>query len=165
MGTRNTTIVILDKEIKVAQYGQWYGQPNGQGLTVLEFFKKNDLEDFKKRVGKLKTLEGESLERANRHLKSERIKGYKLKDVFPEYSRNEGANILNLIMNNKIWENRMRLEPDFRTDSDCIWGYIINLDTNRLLIENHTVPVFEFDLKDLPNEDDFLKQFKKEDNF
>jgi hypothetical protein len=31
MGTRNLTIVIADKKIKVAQYGQWDGYIEGNG--------------------------------------------------------------------------------------------------------------------------------------
>lgn len=37
MGTRNLTMVQFNNEIKVAQYGQWDGEPDGQGATVLEF--------------------------------------------------------------------------------------------------------------------------------
>lgn len=46
MGTRNLTMVI-DKEgdLKVAQYGQWDGYPEGQGATILNFCKdKNNLD-------------------------------------------------------------------------------------------------------------------------
>lgn len=37
MGTRNLTAVYLDGQYKVAQYGQWDGYPEGQGITVLTF--------------------------------------------------------------------------------------------------------------------------------
>ena len=43
MGTRNLTIV-RNKEgiIRVAQYGQWDGYPEGQGITALNFIKNKD---------------------------------------------------------------------------------------------------------------------------
>lgn len=48
MGTRNLTAVYLDGQYKVAQYGQWDGYPEGQGITVLTFLRdKMDLELFK----------------------------------------------------------------------------------------------------------------------
>jgi hypothetical protein len=37
MGTRHLIKVIYNKETKVAQYGQWDGYPDGQGLTILNF--------------------------------------------------------------------------------------------------------------------------------
>ena len=33
MGTRNLTAVYLDGQYKVAQYGQWDGYPEGQGIA------------------------------------------------------------------------------------------------------------------------------------
>ena len=39
MGTRNLTIVYVDGEYKVAQYGQWDGYPEGQGATCLDFLR------------------------------------------------------------------------------------------------------------------------------
>ena len=37
MGTRNLTVVFMDGEYKVAQYGQWDGYPEGQGITCFNF--------------------------------------------------------------------------------------------------------------------------------
>ena len=39
MGTRNLTAVYIDGEYKVAQYGQWDGYPEGQGMTALTFLR------------------------------------------------------------------------------------------------------------------------------
>ena len=40
MGTRNLTCVIKDGKYRVAQYGQWDGYPEGQGMNILNFLKK-----------------------------------------------------------------------------------------------------------------------------
>lgn len=37
MGTRHLIEVVVDGQIKVAQYGQWDGYPSGQGVDVLKF--------------------------------------------------------------------------------------------------------------------------------
>ena len=51
MGTRNLTAVYIDGEYKVAQYGQWDGYPEGQGLTALHFLRDEmDAEKFKTAV-------------------------------------------------------------------------------------------------------------------
>lgn len=47
MGTRNLVCVVLDKQFKVAQYGQWDGYLDGQGKTVIDFIaNKMDLKKF-----------------------------------------------------------------------------------------------------------------------
>lgn len=40
MGTRHLIAAVIDGEYKIAQYGQWDGDPEGQGLTVLDFLLK-----------------------------------------------------------------------------------------------------------------------------
>ena len=66
MGTRNLTIVIIDGETKIAQYGQWDGYPAGQGKTILSFLKRIDAagewQKFKDRIRTLKWLTPEQCE-------------------------------------------------------------------------------------------------------
>jgi hypothetical protein len=50
MGTRHLTIVKHEEEIKVAQYGQWDGYPDGAGINILGFLSKVDLDHFKERL-------------------------------------------------------------------------------------------------------------------
>ena len=50
MGTRHLTIVKHEEEIKVAQYGQWDGYPDGAGMIILNFLKTADLDQFKERL-------------------------------------------------------------------------------------------------------------------
>ena len=40
MGTRHLTAVHVDGEYKIAQYGQWDGYPEGQGMTALTFARR-----------------------------------------------------------------------------------------------------------------------------
>ena len=37
MGTRNTTRIYFNNELRVAQYGQWDGYPSGQGKDFMNF--------------------------------------------------------------------------------------------------------------------------------
>ena len=54
MGTRNLSCAYMDGEFKVAQYGQWDGYPEGQGLTILEFLRSTDLNEFKNVLNEVK---------------------------------------------------------------------------------------------------------------
>jgi hypothetical protein len=45
MGTRHLIAAKIDGVYKLAQYGQWDGYPDGQGVAVLDFlaaFKEDD---------------------------------------------------------------------------------------------------------------------------
>lgn len=55
MGTRNLTMVIQDHETKIAQYGQWDGYPEGQGLTILSFLEeKENMQKLKELLSKIR---------------------------------------------------------------------------------------------------------------
>jgi hypothetical protein len=46
MGTRHLTMVVSNNETKVAQYGQWDGYPEGQGVTILTFLRSKDSSEY-----------------------------------------------------------------------------------------------------------------------
>ena len=54
MGTRNLTMVYLNGEYKVAQYGQWDGYPEATGCLILKFLTGVKLDYFKKAIEKVK---------------------------------------------------------------------------------------------------------------
>lgn len=137
MGTRNLTMVIHKKQIKVAQYGQWDGYPSGQGHTALEFLRGFDVSKFKDQLEKMSFFTDEEA-------RIEEEKG----DAFermPYLSRDLGADILNAIhygffMKND-WQNgptkieckvtKLIDESDFAGESlFCEWAYVIDLDQN-----------------------------------
>ena len=54
MGTRHLICVVKDNEYKIAQYGQWDGYPEGQGLVVLRFLTKEmDRKLFESKIDEL----------------------------------------------------------------------------------------------------------------
>lgn len=57
MGTRHIIVAVIDGQTKLAQYGQWDGYPEGQGLKVLEFIRKlnSNLEDLPKFLENLRS--------------------------------------------------------------------------------------------------------------
>lgn len=63
MGTRHLTCVIKDGDYKVAQYGQWDGYPEGQGLNILNFLKEMDRNVFEKKLDMISWATEEELEK------------------------------------------------------------------------------------------------------
>lgn len=124
MGTRNLTMVVKDKEYKIAQYGQWDGYPEGQGLTALEFLETADLNKFRKVLDNVSFLDIDNMS-------EEEIKYIEdnFETKYNHLSRNHGAKILNIIYEEKA--TQLQNHISFAGDSlFCEWAYLIDLDKN-----------------------------------
>lgn len=167
MGTRNLTMVIKNRQTKVAQYGQWDGYPSGQGITALKFCRDNYLEDFKGKLDKVRFNNDEDDKKENEFLKSIGVTGDWLnidqsrlwKEKYPLYSRDLGAEILQLIFDSKEDEIVVRDSESFAADSlFCEWAYVIDFDKN-------VFEVYEgFNTAPLPEGNRF-KDIKKEGEY
>lgn len=138
MGTRNLTMVISGGKTKVAQYGQWDGYPEGQGLTALNFLRNNDLKRFQAQLEKVrfqtkadeKKLDAfmESIGSKDGWLTMEQAEKYKKE--FPLLTRDNGAGILELI-NGLKKKTFIHDSSNFAADSlFCEWAYVIDFDKN-----------------------------------
>lgn len=178
MGTRNLTMVINQEgETKIAQYGQWDGYPSVQGIDALEFLSiPENIEKLKNNFKKVRFLddEGKDKEFIEEYIKNvgqwsnepdnrtpEQIKW------FSSYmSRDLGAEILYNVANSKDEEILLRDQSEFGKDTVfCEWVYVVNFNTNKFIVLNDLVsePIKEFDLSNLPTEEEFLKSFKGEE--
>lgn len=141
MGTRGLTMVVSNKETKVAQYGQWDHYPSGQGRTALEILTKimteGKLEEFREKVNNLKWLTDEQIVEINN-----------LDIPFKEHqylSRDWGAQILEAVMYNTLTKEKGFMQPEtkvipikilglinnekFAKNSlFCEWAYVVDLD-------------------------------------
>lgn len=170
MGTRNLTMVIEDQQTKVAQYGQWDGYPQGQGLTILSFLQdKSNVEKLKEILPKVRFENKKDVEHKAAFFKSmgakdgwvnlEQAELYQQK--YPLDSRNLGAEVLN-----KILECAQEPEivlvnsEDFASDSlFCEWAYIVDLDKN-------TLEVYKgFNQLEITSEDRFYHLYDKKNRF
>lgn len=135
MGTRNLTMVYLDGEYKVAQYGQWDGYPDGQGITVLGFLRETmDKEKFieKLRASVLvnqKWLEEKWIEYgANEDDMIKMDDADRFNKAYPHFIRNTGAGILEIIQES---EPGIALQVDINFAADslyCEWLWLIDFD-------------------------------------
>lgn len=129
MGTRNLTMLISDGETKVAQYGQWDGYPGGQGLTALKFLKQCDLSKLKEKVSQISFYTKEELEDLQKKLDDNSLSYEAFEKLYPEFSRNWAASILEELYNDRLKNKKLKDETDFAADSlFCEWCYVIDLD-------------------------------------
>lgn len=159
MGTRNLTIVVLNKKVRVAQYAQWDGYPTGQGIVIAKFLDDFDLPTFKKNVASVTQVSSERLKMtwsacgAN---PNEDTVSCKIADIhderYPQFSRNTGAGILKWIELQKKFPIELDLQLEFAGDSlFCEWAYVLDLD-------NQTVEVYKgFNKKPLKKSERFYQ--------
>lgn len=176
MGTRHLIMVVKDRITKVAQYGQFDGYPEGQGIYILNFLKNIDINRFNIAVEKLRWLSKDEL--ANIQSKHNYIEEY------PYLKFTYSAKILELIYykNGKL---ALENEEMFAASVFCEWGYVIDLDANTFEVykgfnqkklndgdrffsfmkysENGYYPIklaVSFNLYDLPEENEFYNSIK-----
>ncbi|MDO8643363.1 MAG: hypothetical protein Q7S00_00140 [bacterium] len=132
MGTRNLTLVVLNKEIKVAQYGQWDGYLSGQGKTIAQFLAHVDLPRFKQAVSECRFVTDKEIKQTEKKVGI--LGGFmtleqseKFHEIFPSLNRDHGAGILEMIDRQGVRDLQDR--QSFATDSlFCEWGYLLDLD-------------------------------------
>ena len=139
MGTRSLICVVKDGEYRVAQYCQWDGYPEGQGIRVLTFLKSANLEKFKEKLDKVSWITHDELEKQWVEAGAEpgaRLVPFevteKFGNLYPENSRDIGAKILQIIYEA---EKPLKLvnSLDFAANSlFCEWTYVVDLDNNKL---------------------------------
>lgn len=177
MGTRNITMVFHEGSYKVAQYGQWDGDPGGQGLTALLFLlQEGAREKLIAGLSRLAVPTEADIEKIN--------ETPNWAQTYPSLSRDTGAEILALIAES---QGPLFISLDLKFPGDslfCEWGYVIDLDKSTFEIYegfNQDHPLGEgdrfvnltkrdsyypirliksYDLVTLPTKDEFLKEFE-----
>lgn len=195
MGTRNLTAVHINGEYKVAQYGQWDGYPEGQGMTALHFLRdKMDRERFKAALRKCSYISADELTALWKRYGADN-QGFvsmegsdAMKRDHPEFSRDTGADILEIIQNHP---DGMKLQDQLPFAADglfCEWAWVVDFDAGTfegfegfnqtpLTEEDRFYFLREYEdgdyhgvrlaakwnLDALPTDEDFLAAFKEED--
>lgn len=180
MGTRNLTCVYINGEYKVAQYGQWDGQPDGVGMDILKVLLNVDLNNLKQAISECHFATAEEMQQIN-------DLGEMWKHFYPQMSRDVGGTILTMIMfdDRRILHNHL----DFAKESlFCEWAYVVDFDSGKFEVyegfnkqpltendrfyfdghkeDNGYYPVkkiAEFDLDNLPTNGEFLSTFAEDD--
>lgn len=195
MGTRNLVAVYEGGAYRVAQYGQWDGYPEGQGITVLQFLRDKMNEAlFRERVHNAKYISPAALSAlwqrygADEHGYVRCEDADRMKKDYPQFSRDIGAEILELVQNS---DNGILLNDrlGFAADSlFCEWAWVVDLDGRTFEgfagFNNMRLPdderfaflnpdreleyypvrrVAKFSLDELPDDESFLAAFQSEE--
>lgn len=137
MGTRHMIGVVLDGEMKVAQYGQWDGYPSGQGVDILNFLRTADLENFKDQVRKVRfATEEDQAEMDARWaelgarggwVNMEQSEKFYSNPKYAPLSRDVSASVLQMIADGEV--EFLVDSSNFPLDSlFCEWAYVVDLD-------------------------------------
>lgn len=134
MGTRNLTAVYMDGEYKVAQYGQWDGYPEGQGMVALDFLRSMDEDKFKRALRNCSYIDAVELANlwqrygADEHGIISICDASRMEKDNPQLSRNTGAQILQMVQDHP---EGMKLQDSINFAADglfCEWAWVIDLD-------------------------------------
>lgn len=170
MGTRNVTIVVQNQELKIAQYGQWDGYPEGQGITLLSFLSEDsNVEKLKQILPKVRFQNEDDLEKQEEFMKSIGVKNgwmdkdqaEKFKENYPLEHRDVGGEILaTLVKGQKSEEIVLVNAYEFAGDSlFCEWAYVVDMDKN-------TFEVYRgFNTSGITKEDRFYRLHKQESTY
>ena len=185
MGTRHLTAVFLDGEYKIAQYGQWDGYPRGAGKNCLNFaqsiIEETARKAFADKVRSCSWIKQKYID--------DKTNQEDWQKNYPELSRDTGSDILQLIQKSKSGLKLVN-SIDFVADGlMCEWVWVIDLDkstfegfrgfNNKPLTPHDRFHFLQYDenesfyparlikewqLSNLPTNEEFLKFFEKEDD-
>jgi hypothetical protein len=171
MGTRHLIRVFDEnEELKISQYGQWDGYPEGQGYGILEFLQKEgNLENLKSNLPKCRFFDVENNEEDKKFIdeyeknapawSNEPDKRTEEQKIWwsTYMHRDLGCDILTNIADSKDEEILLQKEE---MEEDDIWieyWYDINLKENTLRVND----LISFDINNLPKKENFKNSIYK----
>ncbi|OQO06323.1 hypothetical protein B0A48_08912 [Cryoendolithus antarcticus] len=138
MGTRHLIYIYHNGRFVLAQYGQWVGYPDGQGVIILAFVKApGNVALLALKTPNIKTL---TIAEVDDYIKARTLENPNAETPMfsqpcpPSLSRNTGARMLDLIAaSTSEAKVPVYTELDFVKDGlFCEWAYVIDLDRETL---------------------------------
>ena len=163
MGTRNLTVVIDSQgTTKIALYGQWDGYPSYSGVKALEFLRdKTNRDSLLAKLDNVQFITDEECDTLYKQFETTDWENKDFLNAYPGLHRDTGVGIFEIVANStdtiKTIDN-----TEFRNDTlFCEGIYEVDFSTNTFTsIYNDTVA--EFDLDNLPSDEDYLVQWQVE---
>lgn len=152
MGTRHHQKVINKRgELKVSQYGQWDGYPDGQGVEILDYLKQGNLDKYQEELDKLHLITDEESKIVDADPKWQ--------ENYPYMSRDCGSKIHQMIEDGEV--KFVQFIDDEEAKRWCQGFYTIDFQQNKFIAEFNGV-IREYSLSDLPTDEQFLRQMSDE---
>ena len=147
MGTRHFQKVISKEgEVILAQYGQWDGYPSGQGVDILDFLRRADIDEYESKLKSIRTISDKEVDALDDDWG----------EKYPYLSRDCGAKIHQMVMDGVVEFKYMTDEQE--ANKWCEGFYTINLKDNVFITEFHGVAI-EVSLDDIPRKEKYLSMF------
>lgn len=145
MGTRGLTVIIKDGKVKLSQYQQYDSYFSETGVEFIDFCNRvlnnpRKIDNFASKVNKLQHVTKKYMEQCDKVLELLNTKRYKLglNQMFPQFSRDTGVDILDIIYDLRDYEyNDEQKYPVFvnTCEKDFIeYANIINFDTQEIYL-------------------------------
>lgn len=138
MGTRNLTLIIHEKKVRMAQYGQFDGYPQGVGRDIAAVLEKYPLKKVKAAVDRCVFVDEKKVDRYYKKLGHKGGSWVsmdvadKFEKAYPLLHRNySGGKALAVMLEEKDPKKPFELQDnqEFAADSlFCEWCYVIDLD-------------------------------------
>ena len=152
MGTRHHQKVINKRgELKVSQYGQWDGYPDGQGVEILDYLKQGNLDKYQEELDKLHLITDEESKIVDADPKWQ--------ENYPYMGRDCGSKIHQMIEDGEV--KFVQFIDDEEAKRWCQGFYTIDFQQNKFIAEFNGV-IREYSLSDLPTDEQFLRQMSDE---
>lgn len=154
MGTRHRQAVINKAgELKIQQYGQWDGYPEGQGKGILSYLRNGNLDKYQDELSKLPLITEEQSKQVDEDAN--------WKEKYPYLSRDCGSRIHQMIEDGGVKFVAHIDEEEAR--EWCEGFYTIDFQKGLFVTEYYDYKI-ELKLDELPTEDGYVKMFIDEDD-
>lgn len=154
MGTRHKqTVIAKNGEVKIQQYGQWDGYPDGQGKEILAYLRTGNLEEYQKNLAIIPLITEEQSKELdeNKNWPKE----------YPYLSRDCGSKIHKMIEDGDVKFVQHIEEEEAR--KWCEGFYTIDFSKNEFISEFYRTKK-TFPIDNLPTEEEYLEaMIEKED--
>lgn len=150
MGTRGLTVIVKDNQIKLSNYGQWDSYFDYTGIKFLEFCKENlneerKIKNFSEKVDLLQDVTNDTefknkLDKLLEMFRDEKTYFLGINELLPQFSRDTGVKILDIINNLRTFDFRDKKYPVFVDLDVCAIEYInvIDLDKQKVYMLRDT---------------------------